>query len=1021
MKEISSSAMVVGAGISGVRSALDLAEMGYQVTVIDKAPNLGGVLTQLDNQFPDDHCGMCKMLPLVDRDSSSQFCLRKGFFHERIELLLSTELINLEGEPGRFKATLRQRNYGVNPDLCIGCGDCVEVCPEETLDLFNLGLGNHKAIYLPIPHNIPNKYQINFDACTKCGNCLEACPTNAISISGEGPVEQEILLETGTVILSCGTEYFDPKAGKDTYGYGSFPDVVTSREFERILSGTGPTKGVLTKPSDGKPIKKIAWFQCVGSRDSQTKSELCSSVCCMHAIKEARLVKKQSAGEIDCTIFYMDMRTFGKSFQRYRDEAESEYGLNFNRARIHTVGYDETKSNLFVHYLAQDGVKHNDEFDMIVLSIGQKPSSAVIDLAEATGVSVNQWGFCQTQPFSSTATEKEGVLISGSVSGLKDISDSVIQASAAALNASRVLAKIARKSTEEMEEEELFRNVTMEPPRILTVICDCGKASTEHINQDILTKNLKKDPSVVEVVFIKKTCTQDGWLLLKEQTEEIQPNRILVGACLPYAYIRKFKELAEEIKLHPALIDVVDLRTSGFNSTHNEALQNLVESTLKAGVSKLKRIDPSPAVSLTVTQRALVVGGGISGMTAALAIADNGYEVDLVENNDFLGGNLSWIEKTIEGHQTAALLEDRISRIQNNKMITLFTQSQITSVFGEAGRFFTVLTRQDEQDPLSLEHGTVVIATGGQEAVTESCMFGKHDTIITQKQFALKISDSSLDPKMLEVVVMMQCVDSRKEPRNYCSRICCVSALKNALLIKKESPDTSVFIFYRDLMSFGANEVYYKEARNQGVVFIQYNLKQEPEVEIVDGKVQITAYEPILGREIQIQSDLLVLATGVVPTIPADIVKSLRIKIDVDGFFQEAESKWRPVDSLKEGIFACGLAHSPRNITESITTAEAAASRAVRILKDKKLASGKIVAEIRPILCSKCERCISACPYEARTIHPETGCIEISPLMCQGCGSCAAVCPNSASILAGFQDQQMLEIVDSALSGFNLK
>lgn len=1139
--------MVVGAGISGIRAALDLAEFGYGVTLIDRAPHIGGILGQLDYQFPTDRCGMCKMLPLVNRDASSQYCLRKGLFHENIDIRLSTELASVEGEPGDFRVSLRQKPSFVDPNLCNGCGECVNVCPVEVPDAFNVGLSMRKAIYLPVPHNIPNTYVIDMTACTRCGDCEPVCPTGAIKVSAKvdkdfrilvvddelivrdsikdwledegftvdaaesGPdalkllskqmyhlmltdikmpgmdgvellqkakqefpdlcvvmmtayatvetaveamkigaldyllkpfdmdsivskvfqifhdleAAQEPAMEVGALVLCGGTDYFDPANSINTYGYGLYPNVVTSLGFERILSGTGPNQGRLVRPYDGKPIKKVAWFQCVGSRNIQLEADFCSSVCCMHAIKEALVAKEKSGGELDATIFYMDMRTFGKSFQRYRDQAETEHGVRFARGIIHSLIQDESSGDLIATHVDITGATKEEVFDMVVLSVGQRPASGMKTFTDLFDIPLNQWGFIETQPFSLTQTDHEGIVLGGSFSGLKDINESVIQASAAALAASRVIHKSGGSLVPEVTSVPASAETLGEPPRVMVAVCTCGDTLSKFFDQDQLVQSLEADPAVDQVFFLEQTCTATGWENLVELAEKQRPNRILIGACLPYVYARKIRELGQRLELEPALIEVVDIMLIAQNSklkaetlTDDEraAINNELASIMKMGLAKVKWADPAPVPKVKVFQQALVVGGGIAGMTSALAIAEHGFQVDLVEQEEKLGGNLSWLKHTLEGNTTDSILEETLEKVEKQSLIRTYTQSRIVASHGTVGHFCTTIEDQDK-GVINLEHGVTIIATGGSEASTDSYSYAASESIVTQKEFEQKKVDNTLDPGQLESVVMIQCVDSRQEPRNYCSRICCASALKNGLYLKKENPDIDVYILYRDVMTYGFAESYYTEARKAGIIFIPYDLAAKPEVSTADGSVQVTIFEPFIKRKVQIEADLVVLATGVVPTLPKELAEAFDVTVDQDGFFEEAESKWRPVDALKDGIFACGLANSPRNITESIATAEAAAQRALRILTHEQLPAGKVVAEVRHSLCSLCERCIDTCPYGARLFDLDLDKVMVNAAMCQGCGSCATVCPNSASVLGGFSDQQMFDVIDSALEG----
>ncbi|MGB5749228.1 MAG: response regulator [Desulfobacterales bacterium] len=1133
-------ALVVGAGIGGIRTALDLAEFGYGVTLIDRSPHLGGILSQLDYQFPTDRCGMCKMLPLVDRDASSQYCLRKGLFHENIEILLSTEIASVTGEPGHFQVMLKQHPNWVDADRCIGCGECVDVCAVEVPDDFNAGLANRKAIYLPVPHAIPNPYVIDPVACTRCGACVEICPTQAIQLpaqerggfhilvvddelivrdslkewlaeegfsvdmaaSGPEALEQltrqtyqlmlldikmpgmdgvEVLqkakeswpdlnvimmtayatvetaveamkvgaleylikpfdpetmvpmvlkiyqdlaategqqIEIGAIVLCSGTDFFNPASGKNTFGYGVYPNVVTSLEFERLLSGTGPHAGRLVRPLDGKPVHKVAWIQCVGSRDIQMEADFCSNICCMVAIKEALIAKEKTYKDLETTIFYMDMRTFGKTFQRYRDRAETLHGVRFERGRAHSIMQDAESGDMIIRTVDISGKSTEAQFDMVVLTVGQRPAEGTSELTEMLGLELNAWGFGNTTPFSLTRTSRSGILLGGSFAGLKDIGDSVTQASAAALAASQVIHSSGGSLALEPQAAPPQSGAAREIPRILAVVCTCGGKLSGFDDPTEVVQRLKTNPLVKQVEFLEQMCTAVGWEQLVELVETSKPNRLLIGTCLPYVYQRKLQELGWQVGIDPALMEVVDVNAEGGRrkpelKDKQQSLRNVI-SALETGIAKLKWVEPEPVPAIAVIQSALVIGGGIAGMTAALAIADHGFQVDLVEKAEQLGGNLNWLQVTLEGHSIQTLMEDTCLLVERHPRIDVHIQSQVIGSVGQVGSFLTTL-EGPQHSVQTLEHGVTILATGGTEAVTSSYGYGTHPSIITQKELEQKLVDDKIDPAALTSVVMVQCVDSREEPRNYCSRVCCASSLKHALDFKEKNPELAVYILYRDIMAYGFTESYYTRARKAGVIFIQYQVDAKPRIQSDQESLSVTVWEPIIGQQVQIKADLVVLATGVVPILPQNLAQNFGAKVDQDGFFQEAESKWRPVDALKEGIFACGLAHSPRNIPEAIATAEAAAARALRILSRERLRSGKVVATVHHSLCSLCERCIDACPYGARTLDFDNENVLVNPVMCQGCGSCAAVCPNSASVLEGFQEQQMFEEIDAAL------
>jgi heterodisulfide reductase subunit A len=605
---------------------------------------------------------------------------------------------------------------------------------------------------------------------------------------------------------------------------------------------------------------------------------------------------------------------------------------------------------------------------------------------------------------------------------LTDIGESVTQASAAALAASRTIYGAGGGLAPEPESEKAFRDVSREVPGILVAICSCGGTLAEASVVEELRRQVAADPLVVGVEVIGRTCTAEGWNELVERVERHRPNRVLIGACLPYVYARKIRQLAHKVGLHPFLMDVVDIRSLNLTpAADGQPTQppggpsvNRLRSVLEMGLARLKHIDPSPTVSLPIQQRALVVGGGIAGMTAALAIAEHGFPADIVEKTDRLGGNLVWLKQTLEGQPIPDLLVETEQKVDKHPLIAVRTGSRVLAAYGHVGQFYTTI-ENPEGGVETLEHGVTILATGGDEARTTSYGFGASPSIITQKELEQKLADRSIDPRVLDTVVMIQCVDSREEPRNYCSRVCCASALKHALQMKDQNPNIAVYVLYRDMMTYGFIETYYTRARKNDIGFLQYSLANKPRVEVDQGAVTVSVFEPIIGKNIEISTDLLVLATGVVPNLPADLAAAYGIDRDIDGFFQEAESKWRPVDALKEGVFACGLAHSPRSIAESIATAEAAAQRSLRLLYRKNLPAGKVLARVHHSLCSLCERCIEACPYGARMLDIDQQRVIVNPLMCQGCGSCATACPNKASVLEDLRQEQMFDVIDAAL------
>ncbi|WFS61811.1 FAD-dependent oxidoreductase [Pseudodesulfovibrio thermohalotolerans] len=1133
-------ALVVGAGIGGIRAALDLAVTGHKVALIDRRPSHGGILSQLDHQFPTDHCGMCRMLPLMARDSSSQYCLRKGLFHDNIDIMLSTEVEDLEGEPGKFLISLRRKSTLIDPTKCISCGKCSEVCPVRVPSEFNAGLTERTAVYLPVPHAIPNHYVLDLDNCIRCWKCHEACPTGAIDFKFEERKDFHILvadadsglrammeeelkeqnfplhfagtgrdavdrlasdepvgllllgmnledmdaervltrarelrpdlpvvvlaepenveqaaelvvqgarehlvkplagktfvpwldklyvrilsdnvekLEVGAVVLAGGFDCYnptmDPEGGEDIWAY-NHPGVLTAVEFERLLSGTGPTGGKLLRPGDGKPVERIAWLQCVGSRDVHKNADFCSGVCCMFSIKEALLAKKATGGEVETSIFYMDMRTSGKEYQRYRIGAEKEYGVRFVRSRPHTVLPADEGGGLRLEYLTDSGKLVSEDFDMVVLAVGARPPNGTDKFALTMDVDLNEWGFVDTQPYRPERTSRVGVFAAGACGEPRDISESVIQAGAAAQAASRIIKAYDVLAGIEVEHEPEYPDVSRDPARTLVTICTSCPTLEQAVDLDGLAERMQRVHSVCKVMRVGSACTPQGWKDIEDAAMEFKPNRILIGACMPYAYIPRLKELGRTIGLNPALMDVVDIYTPTVGEASEGGTERKIYASLSTAVARLQGADPSgPAVTVDVIRSALVVGGGLAGMTAAMAIADQGYGVCLVESEEELGGTAMRLHTQLDGSDPRAYMEELIAQVEKHPNIKVFKDSRVVLSRGNAGHFRSAIASPRGVFPL--EHGVTILATGGHEAKVYESGLCVHKSVMTHLTLEEQLATGQLDAKALSSVVMIQCWRNGGEDRTYCSKVCCPEMLKNVLALKERNPDLPIYVFYRDIMAQGFLETYYTKARQAGVIFIRYDDLTSPQVTFEDGRPVVRGFDPVLRGQVELRPDILSLASGVEPNDVEDLLEVFEVEIDEDGFYREADFKWRPMDFLKQGIYMCGIAHSPRRMPETVASAKAAAQRSLRILNAEKIPRETVVASVRHSLCSLCQACVSACPYGARSLDITEEKIIVDEILCQGCGACAAVCPNSATVLKGFHDGPMLSVIDAAL------
>jgi len=999
----SEAVLVIGAGVAGIKASLELAEAGHKVFLCERKPSLGGTLVQMDKWFPDNHCSLCQLLPTLNRDLSSQYCLRRGLVHPNIELRYRTEVTGLKGEAGDFQVTLTVRGTGVDAELCTGCGLCTEVCPVELASQFDEGLGKRKAIDALNPYATPRLYAIDWDKCTRCGDCVNKCPTKAIQLEQKESTSQ---LQVGAIILATGFEEFDPRLATQ-YGYRRYPNVITSIELERILSPGGPFAGELVRPSDGRAPASIAFLQCIGSREA--RRNYCSSACCMFAVKEATLLK-QSYPKADVNIFFMDLRAFGKGYHRYYEQARDKLGVGFTRCRVPVVKEDPQTHDLVLKVASDNGSPVRRQFEMVVLSVGQTPAPEFAELCQTLGVEINKWGFCQTKAFSLVETSREGIYACGSAAGPKDIADTIIEAGAAACGASKWLGPPAAGKTE----KETAAKTAEEKPQIAVFLCQCGNEIASALDFEQAAEYVGKLPDVVPVEKMPYLCHDEALKAAGQRAKELKANRLVLGAC-SYAGERLRAELAAETGLDEALIKVVNLRedVAWVHRDQPDKAQAKAESMLAMAVEDVRHSGYPPASMTGVTPGALVIGGGIAGLTAALAIAQPGIEVHLVEKSSELGGNLKDIYSTLESGDTRKLLAETVAQVNSSQNINIHTGSEIISVGGYAGNFRVCIKDKDESIN-TLEVGAIIVATGGAEYHPTEYLYGQNEKVITQRELGKKLSAGEIKPGELSSVVMIQCVGSREKDRPYCSRVCCSQALQNALKLKAANPEMEVTVLYRDMMSYGFKEEHYTLAREKGVNFVRYELERKPEVKEAGRRLTVEVVEPVLGGMLKLEPDILVLSAGIMPGDNGHLADILAVGLDTDGFFQEAEEKFRPTDFLREGIYVCGLAQAPRGVEETIAQAQAAAQRAVALLAAKQLKAGRTISETVQRLCRKCEMCVSVCPYDARARDEENNEIVVREALCQGCGACVVACPSGAAKLRGFRDRQVFSLIDAA-------
>ncbi|MBN1104054.1 MAG: FAD-dependent oxidoreductase [Deltaproteobacteria bacterium] len=847
--------------------------------------------------------------------------------------------------------------------------------------------------------------------CSECYQCVSACLAGAVDHSMK---PRERTIEVGAVILAPGFTPFDP-ARYETYSYATHPNVVTSMEFERILSASGPYEGHLVRPSDHREPKKIAWLQCVGSRDmNRCDHSYCSAVCCMYAIKEAVIAKEHSKEALDTAIFFMDMRTYGKEFEQYYNRAQEEKGVRFIRSRIHTIEPADG-DDLCIRFATETGEVREETFDMVVLSVGLAPVKGVAEMAQRLGVELNQHQYALTSSFSPVNTSREGIYVCGVFQAPKDIPQSVMEASASAAASTEILAS-ARNTMTRSKQLPPELDVSGQVPKIGVFVCNCGINIGGIADVPAVREYAKTLPHVVHVEDNLFTCSQDTQDKMKQVIMEKEINRVVVASCSPRTHEPLFQETIRDAGLNKYLFEMANIRDQDTWVHMNDprAATEKAKDLVRMAVAKAALIEPLDQLMLQVNPAVLVVGGGVAGMEAALGAAEQGFRAFLVERSSELGGVARRLRTTWQGEDIAGYLDKLIQRVTKHPLIQTFMQTEVKDTSGIIGNFTSTLhPTNGTGSPVKVEHGAVILATGGKEYRPSEYLYGQHPGVLTHLDLDEAIRAGDARVKKAKTAVFIQCVGSRIPERPYCSKICCTHSLESALALKAMNPDMSVFILYRDIRTYGFREDLYREARESGVIFIRHDLEDLPELHAEDGgPLSLMVTDHILGRPVRISPDLVVLATAILPNENKHLFELFKVPVNHEGFLIEAHAKLRPVDFASEGLFMAGLAHYPKPIDETITQAKAAVARAMTILSKEGILVGGVVASVNPDKCAACLTCVRTCPYDAPRIGEE-GYAIIDPASCRGCGACVAECPGKAITLKHFTDEQILAKTDA--------
>ncbi len=903
---------------------------------------------------------------------------------------------------------MQTRPRYVDNAKCTGCGFCSPYCPVTIPNPYDQNLSPKKAIDILYTQAVPSTYYVDPDHCLflkkkECKQCTKACQAGAIDFNRKPELAN---YQVGAVILSPGFKDINPALLSD-YLYGEAPNVVTGVEFERISSASGPYQGKISRPSDLEKPQKIAIIQCAGSRSTVSGNSYCSSVCCKYAVKDA-IVALEHEPDLDITIFFMDMRMYGKGLDAFYERAR-EAGIKFVRTRISEISREETE-DLTIKYIEEDGALKEETFNLVVLPTGLEPSKGTFELAKASGAGLNKYGFCSTDLFTPISTSREGIFVAGSFREPVALPDSVIQASGAAAEAAELLTQA--RGTMIRKKEFIDEAVQdKEDRRIGVFVCRCGKNIAGVVDTTDVQKYAAGLPGVVMSTENLYSCSEDAQTIIAERIAAEKLNRVVVAACTPRTHESLFQETAREAGLNKCLFEMVNIRDqcSWVHSHEKDEATKKAKDLVRMAVAKAQHIQPLDELIINVIPKALVIGGGLAGMITALSIAEQGFECYIVEKNRKLGGNMRNLHYTLSGNDPQSYIAQVIDKVKSHERINVYIGAEIQGVDGFVGNFRTVLTTGDNGDTTELQHGAIILATGAKPYIPDEYLFGKNKNVMLQSALESKLSLGGFVPQDDDTVVMIQCVGSRNKERQYCSTICCGMAVKNALKIKEMNRSTKVYVLYRDMMMYGFLEEYYTRARNSGIIFIRYDRHNRPEVTESGGKLTVTVKDNILGADVTIDADMVALSTAIVPHRDEKMEKTLSVPRSSDGFYLESHVQLKPVDSYIDGIYICGMSHFPKHIDDAIAQAKAAASKAGMLLSRGHVKAEPIVSSCDVDKCIGCTLCAHFCPYSAiQMVKAEKGKkADIIVAACKGCGVCASYCPTKAISMGRFTDEQI--------------